>query len=479
MITEPRIKSQAARRSAEAMLGRSLLLSGLGYYKLSLKRRKLLTYVIGGSLALHLAALLAFGGWIIMRPRVDDVTVFRTPPPVRRYEPRELEHKVKVQKQQRSSSRPAMLPRLVAMRPSSLTLPEIKVDPKVIHTTFQPRFTPVSGRGLGAGLGTGYGTHGFGSGVANMNFFGIQARGEKVALLLDVSLSMVEDVRGGMRGFEQVKRRINEVIDAMPDAALFNVIAFADAASAMNAKLEMVIANSDNKRLAKEFIRPFNSGPGHWGLEQGNIQPNPRAGLRAGGGTTRLDLALNAAYMMGADVILVFCDGLPMVQRVHTREEREAHRERVEQWRERNTGLMDDWDRRYAATESRTERVWVPPQPAQPARPPSTGPPKEGQAPDRGSPAVPAREGYWTTRTVREGGTPRPRPPALPDPGYWTLADFVTHLNALHEDLYVPRGQRPPQIHAIGYIIDNQGHEFLSRLARAFKGQYRRISQLR
>ena len=485
---------QSTDPALEASLGkkRSVLLSGLGFYKLSLQRRKMLTIVFGASLALHVLALLIFGGWIIMRPSIDEVTMFRTPPPARRYEPRELEHKVKVQKQQRSSSRPAMMPRMVSMRVSDLSLPEVKVDPKVIHTTFQPKFRAVSGRGLGAGLGTGHGTHGFGSGVANMNFFGIRARGEKVALLLDVSVSMVEDIRGGIKGFEQVKRRMNEVIDAMPETALFTVIAFADAASSFNGKMEMVIANGDNKRQAKAFIQPFNSGPGNWGLSQGNIQPRPSAGLRAEGGTTRLDLALNAAYMMAADVILVFCDGLPIVNKGYTQDQLAAHQQRVTQWQAENAPRMAAWDQRHAAAQAGaqqvSEKVWVPERPARPAvpaRPPSKGPPKEGQAPDRGSPgrpAQPARPGYWTTRTVTRGGysgPPRPRPPQLADAGHWTLADFIQHLNMLHEDMYKPRGQRPPQIHAIGYIIDNEGHAFLNGLAKAFKGRYRRISKLR
>jgi hypothetical protein len=478
--------------------GRSTLLSGLGYYKLSRKRRKMLMYIFGGALVVQSIALMAVWGWTIMQQRNEEVVIFRTPPPARRYEPRKLEHKVKVQKQQRSSSRPAMMPRMVSMRMSDLSLPEVKVDPKVIHTTFQPKFRAVSGRGLGAGLGTGHGTHGFGSGVANMNFFGLRARGEKVAILLDVSLSMVEDVRGGVKGFQQVKRRMNEVIDALPETALFNVVAFADAASAMNGKLEMVIANEGNKRRAKDFIRPFNQGEGHWGLDQSNIQPNPGAGLRAEGGTTRLDMALNAAYMMGADVILVFCDGLPMVRKGYTQEQLNAHQQRLTQWNAENAARVAAWQQNYAAAQANaqqvTEKVWVPERPAVPARPavpprpPSKRPPKEGQPPDRGhpgspaQPAQPARPGYWTTRTVTRGGysgPPRPQPPALGKPGNWTLADFVTHLNMLHEALYKERGQKPPQIHAIGYIIDDKGHTFLNGLAREFKGQYRRISKLR
>jgi len=476
--------------------GRSTLLSGLGYYKLSRKRRKMLMYIFGGALVVQSIALMAVWGWTIMQQRNEEVVIFRTPPPARRYEPRKLEHKVKVQKQQRSSSRPAMMPRMVSMRMSDLSLPEVKVDPKVIHTTFQPKFRAVSGRGLGAGLGTGHGTHGFGSGVANMNFFGLRARGEKVAILLDVSLSMVEDVRGGVKGFQQVKRRMNEVIDALPETALFNVVAFADAASAMNGL----------RNLPPRARKSIPSLPVAFTEESGRSSPRPAdsaaprlRSLNSSASDSRVNISADSLSSgRWSATILVFCDGLPMVRKGYTQEQLNAHQQRLTQWNAENAARVAAWQQNYAAAQANaqqvTEKVWVPERPAVPARPavpprpPSKRPPKEGQPPDRGhpgspaQPAQPARPGYWTTRTVTRGGysgPPRPQPPALGKPGNWTLADFVTHLNMLHEALYKERGQKPPQIHAIGYIIDDKGHTFLNGLAREFKGQYRRISKLR
>ncbi|TFG84705.1 MAG: hypothetical protein E4H18_05890 [Hyphomicrobiales bacterium] len=172
---------------------------GSGYAKLSARQRKFLFWMLGLSLGAHVVGLLIFGGWIIMSHRTEEKTVFVTPPPVKTYQPRELEHRVKVQKQQRSSSRPSMMPRLVAMKPSTLALPEIKLDAKVIKTSFQPKFKAVSGAGMGVGLGTGYGVSGFGTGVSQFDFFGIKGRGDRIVILLDVSVSMVEPERGVRR----------------------------------------------------------------------------------------------------------------------------------------------------------------------------------------------------------------------------------------------------------------------------------------
>ena len=101
-----------------------------------------------------------------------------------------------------------------------------------------------------------------------------------------------------------------------------------------------------------------------------------------------------------------------------------------------------------------------------------------------GSPGRPAQPGRWEvrTRTVGGGGgggPPRPEPPPIPDPGWWTLADFVEHLTMLHTDLYLKQGRKPPTIHCIGYQIDDDGHAFLRDLSAQYRGQYRRVRQLK
>jgi hypothetical protein len=439
----------------------SALRPTFGFLKLSERRRRQLMVVFAASLAVHAVGLLAFGGWVVMRNRAAPPATFETPPPVRTYEPRQLEHRVKLQNRQRSSSRPAPVPRVVAMKPTALALPDVRMDPKLVQATFQPRFTPVSGRGLGAGLGTGYGTHGFGDGMPAYDFFGIRARGEKIAICVDVSVSMVEPERGGPDGYEAVKQRLGQVVDALSDAALFTVIVFADAASTMAP--DLLLASDDNRRRAKEFLRPFNV-EGQWGHANGNVQAED-AGVPSAGGTTRLDLALTAAFRMGADTIFVISDGMPRVVKPLGAEQLEGHREAVENWQRTHEAELRAWDKRWGGGGGVISREWI-----EDRRPERDGPPREGEAPAAG--------GHWEVRYA-PGYHPRPQPPAAPSPGLWTLADFVQHLNGLYEKYYRPQGRPMPQIHAIGYAIDSDGHGFLMRLSRQFKGQYRRVARIR
>ncbi len=440
-------------------------LASFGFLRLASLRRRQLGRLLLASLVGVVCAGLTMAGIVVFTSLREAPPTFTTPPPSRTYEPKQLEHQVKVQRRQRSSSRPAVVPRIVSTRPSDISLPEVKMDPKLVTTSFQPKFKAVSGKGLGAGLGTGYGTSGFGEGVSSVNFFGIQARGERIGVLVDVSISMVEDERGGIPGFARVKARVGEVVDALREGTLFTVIAFADGCDRMSTELKY--ASNATRNEAKAFIRAYNI-EGHYGLEGGNYSGSAH-GKKATGGTTRLDLAIGAAMDLGCDTLLIISDGMPMVEKEPTAAQLQAYQAKIQQWQAQSAS--------YKPVAGHMERVWVPPQPARPAIPASKQPLKEGQPPPRDIPAQPAREGYWTERMV--GGSSPPRRPDPPKGGYWNLSDFVEHIDSIYESVYKPQGRKKPSVHTIGYQIDREGHAFLQALARQYHGQYRRVQALR
>lgn len=465
-INQPNIASAGVQESGPQQAGPTL--SELGSMKLAQQRRRILSICFltgGGGLII---ALLIFGSYVVMQMGIEEKTVFVAPPPPKKsYEPRKLEHKVKVQKRQRSSSRPTMVPRLVSMKKSNMTLPDIKMDPKVINTSFQPKFKSVSGKGIGAGLGTGYGVGGFGTGVNKFDFFGIRGKGDKIAVLVDVSTSMVEEEKGGVEGYMKVKSRVNKVVDALGEGSIFNVIVFADASDALFKKLE--ISNAGNKKEAKTYLRPFNT-ESNYGLATGNVTPDGK-GLLAEGGTTRLDLALTASFQQGADTILIISDGAPKVMRGITADEMKAYSNLKSEWEKKNEKKLEKYEENQG--EAKSVKVWIPPRKA---RPPKKGPPKEGEPPDNGSPAV---EGHWEIRTEHKGPKKPQFPVPPPKPSFWTLSEFLKHLKLLHEHYYLKKGQKPPVIHCIGYKIDKEGNDFLKALSKEYKGKYRRVQSIK
>ena len=428
------------------------------------------------SLMVHGALILIAGAFVVSHIFHNGNSTFKgQPPPMKSYEPKKVEFKVKVSNQQRSSSRPSMSPRMASSKVSAnVALPEVKMASKAVQTSFQPKFKTFGGAGLGNGLGGGYGPGGFGDGASVLDFFGIRVCGDKVLILVDVSISMIEDEKGGIKAYDRVKNRINKVIDAINESGMFNVIVFADAVSSFSTNL--VVGTDDNRNKARQFLHAFNT-PGNYGLTTGNLHP-PQIGIPAAGGTTRMDLALTAAFEEGADTILIISDGLPEVKKGVTPEMAQAHAVAVQRWQTANTGALAQWESQAAAVppvQTTAERVWIPPRPA---RPPQVTGIKEGQTPDPGGPAEP---GHWqvVTHSSGSGGghPPRPEPPKL-EPGMWTLNDFIQHCRTLHETLHVKTGMKMPVIHTILYGTDKEGRDFLKTLAETYHGRFRSVTRV-
>ena len=415
---------------------------------LATRRQRLLRGVLLGSLGLHVLAMLIFGGIRLVQYFTQEETVFGLPPS-RTYEPARSSSVKVAQFYVRPSYR-------MALRPSQIALPEI-VDPKPVTTTFQPS-SARQRQGISLPVRA--------TAPLTMRASRRSISTSRPAASASPCCGCPSDGREGARrasGFNCVRERLNQVVKAL-GRHTFSVIVPADACSVMSPK--MVYASNDTRNQARQFLAGFNVA-GNYGLDSGNYTPGP-AGLRATGGTTRLDLAITAAMEQLADTILIISDGLPEVVKPPDPAALEAHRRQLEQWRTTHAAAIRAHEEAYAnAPET---RVWVPPQAA---RPPGKAPLKEGV---RADPGAPARAGYWrTVRNVPAG----PQPPAAPQAGRWSLADFIQHMTLLYEANYKPKSLKEPQVNCIGDQINREGGQFLNGLAKRYRGQYRLVRKLR
>lgn len=437
-----------------------------GSHRLAEIRRKTLLRLLGICGGIFILAGLALGATVILTNSFSkSPPIFEAQASLKTYNPREIVHRVKLQRLQRSSRRPQITPRMVAARFNDEALPELPMDPERTKSTFQSNFNPAGL--IGEGVENGYGPKGFPRGRGSeIDIDILRFRTERLAILVDVSESVVEPAMGGIRGFARVKERINQVIDSLSHETLFNVIVFADAASAWQTRLD--VATDVNKNAAKLWLQPFNASEDHKGLVTGNLEPS-KLGLQAVGGTTRLDLALTAAFENRASAILIIGDGAPRVRKVLSGEERTAWNKMQEDWRKKNGDAVAEavepgGGEDVSPARTRRERVWV----SEISR-------------DSG------REigGQWEWREVPVGGgggggsrPPVPPRPVMPDDfQWWTLADFIQHFSILQEELYARQGIPPPVVHCIGYRVDDEGREFLNGFTRHYKGQYRTVKK--
>ncbi|HEY5768439.1 MAG TPA: hypothetical protein VIS71_01220, partial [Terrimicrobium sp.] len=228
---------------------------------LASKRKQPILGTFSLSVIIHAAIIALLGGVVVFKVLERPPAQFKPPPPpakVTKIEPRKLQHRIKIREQQQNSGRPRVSPRLTANRVSGISLPEIEVDPAAapVKSNIQKNIgKSFSMGGLGSGLGSGTGSGGLGLGTSTVSFFGIQAAGERIAFVIDLSRSMVEDDKGGLKGINVLKNELKGMVEKLNDGTFFNLIFFDENVDLFKPKL--VIAKPATKKEADDFISPY------------------------------------------------------------------------------------------------------------------------------------------------------------------------------------------------------------------------------
>ena len=69
-------------------------------------------------------------------------------------------------------------------------------------------------------------------------------------------------------------------------------------------------------------------------------------------------------------------------------------------------------------------------------------------------------------------------PGGMTGPMVWSFQDFVDHFTMLHKEYYEKKGKKKPNVHAIGYAIDEAGGKFLKAFVKKYDGKYRRVGRV-
>lgn len=403
------------------------------------------------SLGIHIVAGVVLGSFVVFQHFFKKETTFEAAPEiVRTIDPRQIEHKVKVQETQESSGRPQIQPRLAANRVSELALPELDIDITPVQDALTDRIMenmPTSG--LGTGLGSGVGSGGLEAGVSKVNFFGIQAQGERIMFLVDISRSMVEDDKGGLNGFDVLKNELIEMIDNLNDGSFFNV-AFFDSHVDVLFTDGLKLANRETKQQAKDLIARYyrmEEFGTHEKATMGGTRMRDAALLRnfkpptleattatVSSGTTRLDNALLSAFQFKADTIFIIADGSPELYKKLEGRELEA----LEKERERRSRDMErrreEFLRELERENARRARRGLPPRMVENL--PGIGPPK------------------------------------------LTPPEVLEYIKELSAEYYGRGRGNQPRIYTVGYAADDEALKFLQSLSREYRGKFRRIRGL-
>jgi hypothetical protein len=442
------------------------------------KRKQPLLGTLSVSLIIHAAVIALLGGVVVFKVFERPPAQFKPPPPpakTTKIEPRKLQHKIKIREQQQNSGRPRVSPRLTANRVSGISLPQIEADPLAapvksnIKKSLGQNF---SMGGFGSGFGSGTGSGGLGLGTSTVSFFGIQARGERIAFIVDLSRSMVEDDKGGLKGINVLKNELKEMVQKLNDGTFFNLIFFDDHVDLFKPKL--VVAKPATKKEAEDFIDPYYATFGkellenysqenrHWPpatrLHNFNLpmlQSRAKYVSEGGNRNSQIDAPIAAAFQMKADTIFIISDGHPAFERALFGKELEEFERRVAE-------VNDKWDKLSTKEREKIDKInketadkyW-----------------KELDAEN----AKRARRGL--PPKVFEEGSPHAIAPVVGRP-HLTVAQVVEYIRAIALEMYEEGEKKFPKIYTISYGSQAGGEEFLQTLAREFHGRSKKIRGL-
>jgi hypothetical protein len=441
------------------------------------KRKQPILGTLSLSVIIHAVVIAILGGVVVFKVLERPPAQFKPPPPpakTTKIEPRKLQHKIKIRERQQNSGRPRVSPRLTANRVSGISLPEIEVDPTAapVKSNIQKSIGKnFSMGGLGSGLGSGTGSGGLGLGTSTVSFFGIQAAGERIAFVVDLSRSMVEDDKGGLNGIKVLKDELKNMVQKLNDGTFFNLIFFDDHVDAFKPKL--VVAKPATKKEADEFISPYYADfgkevmqnyaqdkrdwPSATRLHNYNLPMLESAAKYVSGGgnkNSQIDAPLAAAFQMQADTIFIISDGYPSFERALFGKELEEYERKVKEAQEKWAKLSPkELEKMEKSNKESADKYW-----------------KELDAEN----AKRARRGL--PPKVFEGGGPGGMGPSVGRPSL-TPSQTIEYIHAIAVELYGDR-KKMPKIYTVAYGADVGGETFLQALSREFHGRFRKIRGL-
>ena len=400
--------------------------------------------------------LLILGGFTVYQYVAPEETALEAPPALVPIEPPSVTYNQSKTKDRQKKSQKPKQQRITTKAISLMNTPEIDIQIAQVAPGVSVDATIVDSLDSGYGLSRG----GMRMGESAVDFFGIKSKGERIAIIVDVSRHMLIEERGDIPGFIRVKEQVQGVIEGLSSATLFNLIAFSNDVDAMSG--DLILANTENKERAARFMEPY------WKADGGRFAPDAKKGPylrnvrpKFGGeiipisGSGRMDKALATAFEMNADAIFMITCGVPNIARKPTEKEAAATAKAIDAWEKRKARYSKEDFKEYEAKVAKARELRK----------------KEVEA-DR-------------KRRDAKGLDPRigsikskvqwPKSPwgGKPGGGKYIRGDerFIDWMKELAEINYGNRRDWPP-VHVIGYSISQGGgaENFLNRLRKAFPG---------
>ena len=325
--------------------------------------------------------------------------------------------------------------------------------------------------------------------ASSVNFFGVKGEGTNVYFVVDLSDSMVEQDKGGIEGYKNLKEKLGQMIQSLAPETNFNVAFYGDAVDLFMPS--SVPATPENKQAAMKFLPRYMASTSQRGNLTRNYQPkiNP---LPSTGGTSRMDLGLIAAFEGRADTIFVLTDGKPVIQRGMNEKEREEYRKKAADSeisaadRQKYEKDVAEYKKKYEEynEEMKKYREKYADKITEKAR-------REAENRAKGKGKVIEGQGFVVDSVKIPGLPDAPKAPtappapqakaqgkavAPPSLGNWQDDDILEYLKETIAKTYKKDGYELPSIHGVAFLAKPAEEKFLRSLASRNNGNFMRIS---
>jgi hypothetical protein len=325
--------------------------------------------------------------------------------------------------------------------------------------------------------------------ASSVNFFGVKGEGTNVYFVVDLSDSMVEQDKGGIEGYKNLKEKLGQMIQSLSPETNFNVAFYGDAVDLFMPS--SVPATPENKQAAMKFLPRYMASTSQRGNLTRNYRPKIST-LPSNGGTSRMDLGLIAAFEGRADTIFVLTDGKPVIQRAMNEKEREEYRKKAADSeisvadRQKYEKEVAEYRKKYEEynEEMKKYRERYADKITEKAR-------REAENRAKGKGKVIEGQGFVVDSVKIPGLPDAPRAPTTPSPpqakaqgkavappslGNWQDDDILAYLKETIAGTYKKDGYELPSIHGVAFLAKPAEEKFLRSLASRNNGNFMRIS---
>jgi hypothetical protein len=325
--------------------------------------------------------------------------------------------------------------------------------------------------------------------ASSVNFFGVKGEGTNVYFVVDLSDSMVEQDKGGIEGYKNLKEKLGQMIQSLSPETNFNVAFYGDAVDLFMPS--SVPATPENKQAAMKFLPRYMASTSQRGNLTRNYRPKIST-LPSNGGTSRMDLGLAAAFEGRADTIFVLTDGKPVIQRAMNEKEREEYRKKAADSeisvadRQKYEKEVAEYRKEYEKynEEMKKYREKYADKITEKAR-------REAENRAKGKGKIIEGQGF-VVDSVKISGLPdapkAPTAPTVPQPkaqgkavappnlGNWQDDDILEYLKEAIAKTYKKDGYELPSIHGVAFLAKPADEKLLRALASRNNGNFMRIS---